>query len=110
MTNAPLPTPLRVQPLCLNRTARLYKQEYCGCSYSLRDSNHFRAKQGQPPIEIGGDSFYSDPEVDEQEESVEVVADFFAQNVSFEEDFKRERELRRTYSTRRKDGSGKDNW
>ena len=35
--------------------------------------------------------------------------DFFKQSVSFEEDIKRERELRRTYSARKKDGQH-DNW
>ena len=55
----------------INAERRFYKQEYCGCSYSLRDSNHFRAKQGLPPVQIGGESYYSDPVADEQEESVE---------------------------------------
>ena len=87
----------------INAAERFYKQEYCGCSYSLRDSNHFRAKQGLPPVQIGGDSYYSDPEVDEQEESVELVEEFFAQSHTFEE------ELKRVYQERRKDGK-RDNW
>ena len=90
----------------INAAHRFYKQEYCGCSYSLRDSNHWRAKAGQPPIQIGGDSYYSDPEVDEQEESVEVVAQFFSDAATFEED------LKRTYAARRKDarrGDDKEN-
>ena len=88
----------------INASERFYKQEYCGCSYSLRDSNHFRAKQGQPPVQIGGESYYSDPVADEAEESVELVADFFAQSEGFEE------ELKHTYATRRKDGSKHENW
>ena len=75
-------------------------------SYSLRDSNHWRAKAGQPPIQIGGDSYYSDPEVDEQEESVEVVASFFEDSERFEG------ELKELYAERRKNaakGSAKDN-
>jgi len=81
----------------INAERRFYKQEYCGCSYSLRDSNHWRAKQGLPPVQIGADSFYSDAEVDEQEESVEVVSAFFRDSSTFEE------ELKRTYAERRKD-------
>jgi hypothetical protein len=92
----------------INAEQRFYKQEYCGCSYSLRDSNHWRAKQGLPPVEVGGDSYYSDPEVDEQEESVEVVQQFFEDSTSFED------ELKRTYAERRKDvgrGDSKgNNW
>lgn len=52
-----------------------YKQEYCGCSYSLRDSNDWRKANGIPKIEIGGekaglgDRYFSDPLVDAAEES-----------------------------------------
>ena len=81
----------------INAQQRFYKQEYCGCSYSLRDSNHWRGKQGLPPVEIGGDSYYSDPVVDEQEEAVEVVESFFSDSTGFEE------ELKKTYAARRKD-------
>jgi predicted adenine nucleotide alpha hydrolase (AANH) superfamily ATPase len=35
---------------------RFYKQEYCGCSYSLRDSNLWRKTQGILPVRIGGDT------------------------------------------------------
>ena len=91
----------------LRRRVR-WLDSHCGCSYSLRDSNHWRAAQGMPPIQVGGDSYYSDPEVDEQEESVEVVAQFFSDAASFEG------ELKRTYAARRKDGRRGDdkgnNW
>ncbi len=30
-----------------------YKQEFCGCKYSLRDSNDWRVKNNRPKIEIG---------------------------------------------------------
>ena len=86
----------------INAERRFYKQEYCGCSYSLRDSNHWRAKQGLAPVQIGADSFYSNAEVDEQEESVEVVSAFFRDSSTFEE------ELKRTYAERRKDTRGTD--
>ncbi len=31
---------------------KFYKQEYCGCIYSLRDSNEWREKNGRPKIKI----------------------------------------------------------
>ncbi len=34
-----------------------YKQEYCGCIYSLRDSNEWREKNGREKIHIG-ENFY----------------------------------------------------
>lgn len=60
-----------------------YKQEYCGCSYSLRDSNIWRSQQNIPPVRIGGEEaglgsrYFSDVQVDEQDESQEVVDSFF---------------------------------
>jgi hypothetical protein len=54
---------------------RFYKQEYCGCSYSLRDSNLWRKSQGIPPVRIGGETaglgtrYFEDPEADAAEES-----------------------------------------
>ncbi|EQC31376.1 hypothetical protein SDRG_10977 [Saprolegnia diclina VS20] len=62
---------------------KFYKQEYCGCSYSLRDSNVWRAQQGIPKVKIGGDTaglgtrYFEDVEADEAEESQEVVDAFF---------------------------------
>ena len=56
---------------------RFYKQEYCGCAYSLRDTNLWRKGQGMAPVKIGT-SWFSDPDLDEAEESLEVVGDFFA--------------------------------
>jgi predicted adenine nucleotide alpha hydrolase (AANH) superfamily ATPase len=35
------------------KAENFYKQEYCGCIYSLRDSNEWRKKNGRPEIEIG---------------------------------------------------------
>ena len=34
-----------------------YQQEYCGCIYSLRDTNIWREKNGRAKIEIG-ETFY----------------------------------------------------
>ena len=56
----------------INADQKFYKQEYCGCSFSLRDSNLWRAKNGMPPAQIGGSSTYSDPIADAEEESAEV--------------------------------------
>jgi len=69
----------------ISANERFYKQEYCGCSYSLRDSNDWRKANGIPKIQIGGetaglgDRYFSDPIVDAQEESQDVVDEFFAQ-------------------------------
>ncbi len=32
---------------------RFYQQEYCGCAYSLRDTNQWRRSRGRKSIEIG---------------------------------------------------------
>lgn len=69
----------------ISATEKFYKQEYCGCSFSLRDSNEWRKANGIPKIQIGGntagigDRYFSDALIDAQEESQEVVDEFFAQ-------------------------------
>lgn len=40
-----------------------YKQEYCGCIFSLRDSNAWRVKTGRDEIKIG-EEFYQEVEID----------------------------------------------
>ncbi len=40
-----------------------YKQEYCGCIYSLRDTNEWRVFRGREEIKIG-EEFYKEVEVD----------------------------------------------
>lgn len=53
---------------------KFYKQEYCGCAYSLRDSNVWRKNNGIPPVKIGGDvaglgtRYFENPEADAAEE------------------------------------------
>jgi predicted adenine nucleotide alpha hydrolase (AANH) superfamily ATPase len=104
---------------------RFYKQEYCGCSYSLRDSNDWRKANGIPKIQIGGDAaglgdrYFSDPIVDAQEESQHVVDEFFAQAnelASAGEDRTERKKRLELYKTRRKneatDGvtNGLNNW
>lgn len=37
-----------------------YKQQYCGCIYSLRDTNNWREANGREKIDIGED-FYGNP-------------------------------------------------
>jgi epoxyqueuosine reductase len=34
-----------------------YQQQYCGCAYSLRDSNKWRMSAGRPKIELGKDYY-----------------------------------------------------
>jgi len=43
---------------------RMYQQEYCGCVYSLRDTNLWRRKQGRNAIRIG-EQYYGDAGVAE---------------------------------------------
>ena len=40
-----------------------YKQEYCGCIFSLRDNNEWRSKKGREEIKIG-EEFYGEVEID----------------------------------------------
>ena len=56
-------TPLHIHPTS-NPHARAHSHlrspvrricRYCGCAYSLRDSNLWRVEQGEEPIKIGGD-------------------------------------------------------
>lgn len=69
----------------ISAAERFYKQEYCGCSYSLRDSNDWRKANGIPKIQIGGETaglgerYFTDPEVDAAEEAQHVVDEFFTQ-------------------------------
>ena len=86
----------------INAQHRFYKQEYCGCSYSLRDVNAYRATQGEPAVRVPSAGVFDDPERDAAEESPEVVASFFDFDSS--EARTRERELREVYRQRRKDG------
>ena len=37
----------------ISKREQFYQQEYCGCVYSLRDSNLHRKSQGRPLIQIG---------------------------------------------------------
>jgi len=94
---------------------RFYKQEYCGCLHSLRDSNIWRKSQGIPPVKIGGEEaglgtrYFEDPVADAEEESQEVVDQFFADAARHFDDAR----LKRQYEHRKKSvahGEGLNNW
>lgn len=44
------------------RDERFYQQQYCGCAYSLRDTNQWRVSQGRPKVELGKDYYGSKPD------------------------------------------------
>jgi len=109
----------------ISANERFYKQEYCGCSYSLRDSNEWRRANGIPKIQIGGeeaglgDRYFSNALVDALEESQDVVDEFFSQAEEIAKagkDIKERKKLLKVYEHRRKneavDGSasGLNNW
>ena len=37
----------------ISKDENFYQQEYCGCAYSLRDTNKHRKKNGKAPIRLG---------------------------------------------------------
>tara|TARA_A100001234_G_C12316294_1_gene255655 strand:- start:107 stop:475 length:369 start_codon:yes stop_codon:yes gene_type:complete len=39
--------------LLVSKTEKFYMQEYCGCIYSLRDTNVWRSKNNRPDVQIG---------------------------------------------------------
>lgn len=45
----------------ISKRENFYQQEYCGCLYSLRDSNRFRLAQGRSKIKLGV-KFYGEVE------------------------------------------------
>ncbi|MDH2327271.1 epoxyqueuosine reductase QueH [Cereibacter sp. SYSU M97828] len=48
----------------ISKREEFYMQEYCGCIYSLRDTNDFRISQGREKIEIGK-MYYSNEKSEE---------------------------------------------
>ena len=42
----------------ISKRENFYQQEYCGCVYSLRDTNKWRTSQGRKKVEIGK-NYYS---------------------------------------------------
>ncbi len=49
--------------LDISKRENFYQQEYCGCIYSLRDTNKYRMKQGREKIEIGVHYYGTETEV-----------------------------------------------
>lgn len=82
---------------------RFYKQEYCGCWMSLRDTNTYRKCKGLPPIKVPSHGVYADAEKDNAEEASDVVEDFFLKDKS--ESRVRLRRLRAMYAGRRKEST-----
>jgi predicted adenine nucleotide alpha hydrolase (AANH) superfamily ATPase len=37
----------------ISKKENFYMQEYCGCAYSLRDTNKWRMANDRPKIELG---------------------------------------------------------
>jgi len=46
----------------ISKRERFYQQEYCGCIYSLRDSNRHRVASGRERIKIGVQYYTPDEE------------------------------------------------
>ena len=46
----------------ISKREEFYQQEYCGCIYSLRDTNKWRVSQGRPKIERGVKFYANAPE------------------------------------------------
>lgn len=46
----------------ISKREAFYQQEYCGCVYSLRDTNRHRRKMGRGPIKIGKMYYRQEPE------------------------------------------------
>lgn len=43
----------------ISKRENFYQQEYCGCVYSLRDTNRHRVESGRERIQLGV-TFYGD--------------------------------------------------
>lgn len=47
----------------ISKREEFYQQEYCGCAYSLRDTNQFRKSRGRAPIKLGVMYYTNEPQV-----------------------------------------------
>lgn len=45
----------------ISKREEFYMQEYCGCAYSLRDTNRWRLETGRERIELGKNYYGSEP-------------------------------------------------
>ncbi len=46
--------------ITISKEEKFYQQEYCGCVYSLRDTNRWRLQNNRPTIDIGKQYYGSD--------------------------------------------------
>jgi predicted adenine nucleotide alpha hydrolase (AANH) superfamily ATPase len=42
----------------ISKREEFYQQEYCGCVYSLRDTNIHRRDQGRSPVVLGENYYH----------------------------------------------------
>ena len=45
----------------ISKREEFYQQEYCGCAFSLRDTNMHRREMGRPAIQIGTKFYHANP-------------------------------------------------
>jgi epoxyqueuosine reductase len=45
----------------ISKEENFYQQQYCGCLYSLRDTNKWRTSQGRPKVVIGENYYGAEP-------------------------------------------------
>jgi hypothetical protein len=50
----------------ISKKEQFYQQEYCGCAYSLRDTNQWRLKSGREKIKLG-ENYYGVNESNKEE-------------------------------------------
>lgn len=48
--------------LDISKREKFYMQEYCGCAYSLRDTNRWRLETGRERVELGKNYYGDEPE------------------------------------------------
>jgi hypothetical protein len=51
----------------ISKREHFYQQEYCGCVYSLRDTNAWRREKGREAIKIGV-KYYGDDDANDANE------------------------------------------
>lgn len=59
----------------ISKRERFYQQEYCGCVYSLRDTNRHRRAQGRDRIKLGTQFYGDEPAADGKVIDLVVIED-----------------------------------
>jgi len=63
----------------ISKAEHFYQQEYCGCVFSLRDTNRWRRASGRSPVHIGvkyyGDDDHQEPEHPTEKPTVRPARD-----------------------------------